>query len=105
MNELIVTAKTLEQAIENAYEECARMGYSREEVSVEVIETPTKRLFFSSPAKVKAVYGHAEKPAEQPVPEQEKKEPSKTEQPAKEKAAEKKQPGKEVKVVWRQKLR
>ena len=30
MNELIVTAKTLEQAIENAYEECARMGYSRE---------------------------------------------------------------------------
>lgn len=92
MNELIVTAKTLEQAIENAYEECARMGYSREEVSVEVIETPTKRLFFSSPAKVKAVYGHAEKPAEQPVPEKEKKEPPKTEQPAKEKPAEKKQP-------------
>lgn len=63
MNELIVTAKTLEQAIEKAYEDCARLGYGREEVSIEVLETPTKRLFFSSPAKVKAVYGHAEETA------------------------------------------
>ena len=77
MNELIVTAKTLEAAIEKAYEECAQLGYSREEVSVEVLETPTKRLFFSSPAKVKAVYGHAQAPAEQPAPAEEKAESEK----------------------------
>ena len=88
MNELIVTAKTLEAAIEKAYEECAQLGYGREEVSVEVLETPTKRLFFSSPAKVKAIYGHAEEPAEQPAPAKEKKPEPKKEKPAKAKSAE-----------------
>ena len=90
MKELIVTAKTVEEAIEQAYAECARLGVAREEVSVEVLETPTRRLFFSSPAKVKAVYGQEEAPApkkEAPAPKKaEKKEAPVKEEPKKEEA-------------------
>ena len=99
MKELIVTAKTVEDAIEQAYAECARQGVSREEVSVEVLETPTKRFFFSSPAKVKAVWGEQEpvslteeieRPAEKKQPEQQpQKKAEKAEKPEKPEKAEK----------------
>ena len=96
MKELIVTAKTVEDAIEQAYAECARLGVAREEVSVEVLETPTRRLFFSSPAKVKAVYGQEEAPAPKeeipaaPQPEKQAQPKKKAEKQAK--AEEKAQP-------------
>ena len=99
MKELIVTAKTVEDAIEQAYAECARQGVSREEVSVEVLETPTKRFFFSSPAKVRAVWGEqepvslteeTEQPAEKKQPKQQpQKKAEKAEKPEKPEKAEK----------------
>lgn len=81
MSELIVTAKTVDQAIDKA---CAQLGLSRDEVSVEVLEMPTRRLFSSTPAKVKVTYGSEEEApaaaeqqpepaAEKPAPQEEKK--------------------------------
>lgn len=103
MSELIVTAKTVDQAIDKA---CAQLGLSRDEVSVEVLEMPTRRLFSSTPAKVKVTYGSEEEApaaaeqqpepaAEKPAPQEEKKAqpdaPAKTSPaaPAAEKAEEK----------------
>ncbi len=49
-NEIICTGKTIELAIEQGL---AELGLSRDDVSVEILETPVKRLFKSTPAKVK----------------------------------------------------
>lgn len=45
-----MTGKTVEDAVEAA---CAALALSRDEVSVEVIDMPQKRLFGSTPAKVR----------------------------------------------------
>lgn len=64
MNEIIVTGKTVEEATEKG---CAQLGKSRDEVSVEILEMPVKKLFKSIPAKVKiTVLGGAE-PVAEPV--------------------------------------
>ena len=51
MREVIVTGKTVEEATEKA---CLELGLPREEVSIEILEMPTRKLFKSTPAKVKA---------------------------------------------------
>ncbi|MEG1650856.1 MAG: RNA-binding cell elongation regulator Jag/EloR [Oscillospiraceae bacterium] len=50
MNEIIATGKTTDEAVEKA---CAELGLSRDEVSVEIIDMPQRKLFGMSPAKVK----------------------------------------------------
>lgn len=50
MREIISTGKTVEEATENA---CRELALSRDEVSVEILDMPVKRLFKSLPAKVK----------------------------------------------------
>lgn len=50
MREVIVTGKTVEEATEAG---CAQLGLSRDEVSVEILEMPVKKLFKTSPAKVR----------------------------------------------------
>lgn len=50
MQEIIITGRTVEEAVGAA---CAALGLLRDEVSVEVIEMPQKRLFGSIPAKVR----------------------------------------------------
>ncbi len=52
MREVIATGKTVEEATEAG---CLELGLSRDEVSVEIIEMPQKKLFRSTPAKVKVV--------------------------------------------------
>ncbi len=49
-NEIICTGKTIDIAIE---EGLAQLGLSRDDVSVEILETPVRRIFKSTPAKVK----------------------------------------------------
>ncbi len=65
MREVIATGKTVEEATENA---CAQLGLSRDEVSIEILEMPVKKLFRSLPAKVKATAISQPEP-EQPVAE------------------------------------
>lgn len=63
MREVIVTGKTVEEATENA---CAQLGLSRDEVSIEILEMPVKKLFRSIPAKVKATdMNEPEQPAQE----------------------------------------
>ncbi|MGI5887945.1 MAG: RNA-binding cell elongation regulator Jag/EloR [Oscillospiraceae bacterium] len=50
MQELIMTGKTVEEAVEAA---CRELGKTKGEVTFEVIEEPKKKLFGSRPAKVK----------------------------------------------------
>ncbi len=50
MQEIIATGKTTEEAIEKA---CAELGRSRDEVTIEIIDMPQRRLFGMSPAKVR----------------------------------------------------
>lgn len=50
--EVIVTGKTIEDAIETGL---CELNLLREQVSVEVIDTPTRKLFGSTPAKVRVV--------------------------------------------------
>lgn len=50
MKELIISGKTVDEAVEEA---CQQLGLSRDDVHVEIIESPKKRLFGSSPAKVR----------------------------------------------------
>ncbi len=50
MREVISTGKTVEEATENA---CRELGLGRDEVSVEILEMPQKKLFKTIPAKVK----------------------------------------------------
>ncbi|MEG0109860.1 MAG: Jag N-terminal domain-containing protein, partial [Oscillospiraceae bacterium] len=47
-----MTGKTVEDATELAL---AELGLSREEVSVEIIDMPAKKLFKNIPAKVKVI--------------------------------------------------
>ena len=56
MREVIVTGKTVEEATEKA---CLELGLPREEVSIEILEMPTRKLFKSTPAKVKATADEA----------------------------------------------
>lgn len=63
MREVIVTGKTVEEATEEA---CRQLGLPREEISVEILELPTRKLFKSTPAKIKAT---AEGGEEEPAPE------------------------------------
>lgn len=67
MREVIVTGKTVEEATEKA---CLELGLPREEVSIEILEMPTRKLFKTTPAKVKATADEAEAPAaeEKPAP-------------------------------------
>lgn len=51
MREVIMTGKTVEEATELA---CIELGLSREEISVEIIDMPQKKLFKTIPAKIKA---------------------------------------------------
>ncbi len=50
MQEIIATGKTTEEAVEKA---CAELGLSRDEVTIEIIDMPQRRLFGSTPAKVR----------------------------------------------------
>lgn len=50
MREIIMTGKTVEEAITEA---CKELGLEREEVSVEILEMPAKKLFKTIPATVK----------------------------------------------------
>ncbi|MCL1829846.1 MAG: Jag N-terminal domain-containing protein, partial [Oscillospiraceae bacterium] len=50
MQEIIMTGKTVEEAVEAA---CASLELPRDEVSYEVLEIPQKRIFGSSLAKVR----------------------------------------------------
>lgn len=50
MKEVISTAKSIEEAIEKG---CTELGLSRDEVSVEILDLPVRRLFKSLPAKVR----------------------------------------------------
>lgn len=50
MQEIIATGKTTEEAIDKA---CAELGLSRDEVTIEIIDMPQRRLFGMSPAKVR----------------------------------------------------
>lgn len=95
MREVIVTGRTVEEAAEEA---CRQLGLAREEVSIEILEMPTSKLFGLKkiPAKVKAVAEDLpeEKPAAKPekkVEKTEKKPEKKAEKPAakQEKAPEK----------------
>lgn len=83
MQELFVTAKTVEEATQAAYEKAEAMGFAREDVSVEVEELPIKKLFKSIPAKVRLVLPEPQAqpapsaPAQAPEPAAKKAEPQK----------------------------
>lgn len=65
MREVIATGKTVEEATQNA---CAQLGRAREEVSIEILEMPVKKLFRSIPASVKATVIGEEPEEEAAVP-------------------------------------
>ncbi len=72
-NEIICTGKTIDLAIEQGL---AELGLSRDDVSVEILETPVRRLFKSIPAKVKLTRDLPEPVAEvKKAPEQKKSAP------------------------------
>ena len=48
--ELFYTGKTVEEATAKALEQ---LGIDREEISVEVVEMPVRKLFRSTPAKIR----------------------------------------------------
>ncbi len=50
LKEVISTGKTIDLAIESGL---AQLGISRDEATVEILETPVRRLFRSTPAKVR----------------------------------------------------
>lgn len=50
VKEVIATGKTVEEATENG---CAQLGRSRDDVSVEILEMPLRKLFKTLPAKVR----------------------------------------------------
>lgn len=50
MGEVIATGKTVEEATENG---CRELGLGRDEVSVEILEMPAKKLFKTTPASVR----------------------------------------------------
>lgn len=60
MREVIATGKTVEEATEAG---CTQLGLSRDEVSVEILEMPSKKLFKTLPAKVRITAEEGEEPA------------------------------------------
>ncbi len=75
MQEIIATGKTTDEAIDQA---CADLGLSRDEVTIEILEMPQKKLFGTTPAKVKVtareeafsvkdLLSGAEQPAQKPA--------------------------------------
>ena len=56
MQEIVMTGKTVEEAVEAA---CTSLDLSRDEVNVEILEVPQKRLFGSTLAKVR-VYSNTD---------------------------------------------
>ena len=62
MREIIATGASVEEATENA---CQELGLARWEVSVEILEMPSKKLFKNIPAKVKVTADAAEEPVEE----------------------------------------
>ena len=84
MREVIATGKTVEEATRNA---CAQLGLAREEVSIQILEMPVKKLFRSIPARVKSTAIGEEAEEEAPAPS-----PAKQEQPAPAKPAPQSQP-------------
>ena len=99
MKELIVTGKTVDEAVEKA---CQQLGLSRDDVHVEIIESPKRRLFGSIPAKVRVtenednisvkdlLFGNTDKPekkektvSQNKPAEPERKSAAKAEQPVK----------------------
>ncbi len=64
MPEIIVTGKTVDEAIESAL---AQLGLSEEDVTVEVLELPRKKLFRSVPAKVKVMVDGEQKQTSEKV--------------------------------------
>ncbi len=76
MREIIATGKTVEAATEAA---CIELGKSRDEVSVEILEMPVKKLFRKTPAKVKVQLLEEVKPKAEPKPEPKEKETKKAE--------------------------
>ena len=79
MREVIVTGKTVEEATEAA---CKQLGLPREAVSIEILEMPARRLFKSTPAKVRASAQEEESAARPAAPAPAEKEPPKAEKPA-----------------------
>lgn len=63
MREIIATGRTVEEATENG---CRELGKGRDEVSVEILEMPVKKLFKTLPAKVRVTVDEAE-PAPAPA--------------------------------------
>ncbi|MDL2325205.1 Jag N-terminal domain-containing protein [Ruminococcaceae bacterium OttesenSCG-928-A16] len=57
MREVIATGKTVEEATEKG---CAELGHSRDDVSVEILEMPVKKLFKTLPAKVRVTVDEEE---------------------------------------------
>lgn len=99
MQEVIMTGKTVDDAIELA---CKELGVARDDInlSIEIIDMPQKRLFGSTPAKVRVVVNEdeisvkdliagleekpkakPEAPPEQPKPERQAKPKKQNEQP------------------------
>lgn len=52
MRELIVTGRTVEEAVAEA---CEQLGTRAEDITYEVLELPAKKLFGQSPAKIKVL--------------------------------------------------
>lgn len=65
MKELIATGVNVDEAVAEA---CERLGAARDDVSVEVLEMPQKKLFGMSPAKVKVTLER--EPVQQPPKEE-----------------------------------
>lgn len=59
MREVIATGKTVEEATEAG---CSELGLGRHEVSVEILEMPVKKLFKSTPAKVRVTADDGQEP-------------------------------------------
>ncbi len=76
MREVITTGKTVEEATQKALEE---LGLSVDDVTVEVIDLPQKKLFRSIPAKVRV---SADEPEQAPAPKEVSAAPEKPAAPA-----------------------
>ncbi|MEA4911197.1 MAG: RNA-binding cell elongation regulator Jag/EloR [Oscillospiraceae bacterium] len=99
MQEIIMTGKTVDEAVEAA---CAALGLPRDSVSVEIVDMPQKKLFGFKPAKVrvtstedefsvKSLLADAAKPEQQPAQQQKtvQQQPKPAQQPREQKKKEK----------------